>query len=241
MRSLVRVFLAVLLLTTVPLLRAQTAADPSGHWEGGVQAPSGDIKVEIDVAKNDKGALVGTFSNLADGLKGLPLATVAAEGKTVTLELRAGSGGGTFRGELSPDGKSLSGNFILAEGGQSIPFSLTRAGDAKMPSAPKSAAIGKQFEGTWNGALTVGDKQMRLILKMANQPDGTAAGTIFSMDGSRIEIPIAMTQKASNMTVEVASVGGKYVAILNAEGTELAGTWTQGKIVLPLTMRRETK
>jgi hypothetical protein len=40
---------------------------------------------------------------------------------------------------------------------------------------------------------------------------------------------------------DVASVGASYVGVLNAAGTELAGTWTQGPAVLPLTFRRAAK
>jgi hypothetical protein len=79
---------------------------------------------------------------------------------------------------------------------------------------------------------------MRLVVKMANQPDGTATGTIVSPDGSGVEIPIAMTEKGSNVTVDVTSVGASFVAVLNAAATELVGTWTQGTATLPLTLRR---
>ena len=106
--------------------------------------------------------------------------------------------------------------------------------------APKSAAIGKELEGTWNGAIEVGGKQERLVLKMANQADGGATGTIQDLDGSNVEIPIAITQKASNLTVEVVAVGASYVATLNA-GAELVGTWNQGEVKLPVTFTRVTK
>ena len=80
---------------------------------------------------------------------------------------------------------------------------------------------------------------MRIVLKMANQPDGTATGTVVSADGSGVEIPIAMTQKAASLTIDVDSVGASFVGALNGAGTELAGTWTQGQASLPLTFRRE--
>ena len=161
---------------------------------------------------------------------------MAVEGRSVRFVLKAGKDVSTFVGVLAADGKSISGD--ASQGGESAPFSLTRTGDARIAPAPKSAPIGKELEGTWNGTLDVGEKQMRLVLKMANQPDGTATGTIVSLDGSGVEIPIAMTQKASNVTIDVASVGGSYVGVLNAEGTELVGKWTQGSAVLPLTFRR---
>src|SRR4029450_11061317 len=124
-----------------------------------------------------------------------------------------------------------------AQGGYSIPFTLTRTGDAKFAPVPRSAAIAKELEGTWNGALDLGERQMRRVVKMANRPDGTAVGTIVSVDGSGVEIPIAMTQKASSLTIDVAAGGASYVGVLNAAGTELTGTWTQGPSSLPLTLR----
>jgi hypothetical protein len=47
-----------------------------------------------------------------------------------------------------------------------------------------------------------------------------------------------MMQKAASVTIDVASVGASFVGVLNAAGTELAGTWTQGPLSLPLTLRR---
>jgi len=145
----------------------------------------------------------------------------------------------TFQGKLSADGASMSGD--VAQAGYSIPFTLTRTGDPRIAPVPKNPPIGKELEGTWNGALDLGERQMRLVLRMSNQPDGTATGTIVSPDGSGVEIPIAMRQNGSSLTVDVVSVGASYVGVLNAAGTELAGTWTQGSSGLPLTFTRVAK
>jgi hypothetical protein len=220
---------------------AQTAADPSGHWAGAIHVPAYDqnpareVNIEVDLAKNAGGALIGTFSQPATGAKGLPLSTVAVEGTAVTFEIKANDGG-LFHGTLS-DAATMSGAFITTQGGHAIPFSLTRTGDARIAPAPKSAAIGKELEGTWNGTLEVQGRQERLVLKMANRPDGTSTGTIIDLDGSGVEFPIAMTQRAANVTIDVAAVGGSYIGVLNA-ATELVGTWTQGPIKLPLTFKR---
>ena len=239
MRPFTRMLLFVaLLLLTAPSVLAQTAVDPSGHWEGTVQAPNREVKIEIDLAKNNKGDFAGTFGQPAQGVKGLPLSTVALEGRSVRFVVKADAEPSTFEGVLSADGKSMSGD--LAQAGNSFPFSLTRTGDARIAPTPKSPPIGKELEGIWNGTLEAGGRQLRLVLKMANQPDGTATGTIVSPDGSGVEIPIAMTQKASSLTIDVPSVGASYVSILNAAGAELAGTWTQGPSEMPLTFRRAT-
>jgi hypothetical protein len=53
-----------------------------------------------------------------------------------------------------------------------------------------------------------------------------------------LEIPIAtITQKASSVTLDLKAIGGSYSGALNAEGTALVGTVTQGAAVLPLTFR----
>src|SRR4051812_46860065 len=51
----IRFSLLTALVLIVPSLRAQ-----SGHWEGAIQAPSKDVKIEIDLAMKD-GKLAGTF------------------------------------------------------------------------------------------------------------------------------------------------------------------------------------
>ena len=236
MSTFARMLPIAALLLVPTSLRAQSAVDPSGHWEGAIQVSGMEVTIEIDLARNGRGELAGTFGQPAQGVKGLPLSTVAVEGRSVRFVVKGGPEPATFDGTLSADGKSLSGN--AAQGGSSFPFTLARTGDARIAPAPKNPPIGKELEGTWNGALDLGERQMRLVLKMSNQPDGTATGTVVSADGSGVEIPIAMTQKASNVTVEVPSVGASFVGVLNAAGTELAGTWTQGPAAMPLTLRR---
>jgi hypothetical protein len=236
MRTFTRTLIvAALLLGPASSLRAQTAVDPSGHWEGTLQAPNMEVKVEIDLARNGKGELAGTFGEPSQRVKGLPLSTVVVENRSVRIVVKGGPDAATFVATLSADGKSMSGD--VEQGGMSMPFSLTRTGEAQFAPAPKNAAIGKELEGTWNGTLEVGGRQERIVLKMANQPDGSATGTIVDLDGSGVELPIAMTQKTSNVTIDVASVGASYVAVLNG-GTELAGTWKQGSLELPLTFKR---
>jgi hypothetical protein len=228
---------ATLFLLFVSSGRAQSAADPSGHWEGTISAPFGEVRFEVDLARNAKGELAGTFGQPAQKLKGLPLANVAVLGKAVTFELKATAGGGTFQGDLLADGKSMSGTFIAQAG--SVPFSLARTGDARIDALPKSAAIGKQMEGIWNGTLVVDGGQLRLVLKMANQLDGTSTGSIVSIDQGGIELPVAIIQKAADLTLDLKAVGGSYSGTLNPAGTELVGTYTAAQgVALPLTFRR---
>jgi hypothetical protein len=235
MRSFRRTLLLGVLLTSGSLARAQGAADPSGHWEGTLKVPQIELRVEIDLARDNQGVFSGTFSQPAQGVKGLPLSSVTVEASAVRFIVKGGPEPATFDGALSADGTSISGT--VTQGGFTIPMNLSRTGDARIVRVPNSARIAKELEGTWNGTLDVNGVPMRLVVKMANQPDGTSSGTVISQDGSGVEIAIGIVQQASTVTIDVPSVGASYVAVLNAAGTELAGTWTQGPSAFPLTLK----
>jgi len=228
--------LGIMLLSPATVAHAQSAGDPSGHWEGTLKVPQTEIQIEIDLARNSQGVFAGTFGQPAQGVKGLPLSSVTVEAPAVRFVVKGGTAPSTFDGTLSADGTSISGT--VTQAGFTLPISLSRTGDARIVPAPKSAPIAKELEGSWNGTLDVNGVQMRLVVKMANQPDGTAAGTVVSPDGSGVEIPIGMTQKGSSLTIEVPSVSASYVGVLNPGGTELAGTWTQQGGTFPLTLKR---
>jgi hypothetical protein len=246
MHTAARLLVAASLLMSMParVSYAQAAVDPSGHWTGAIHVPSfngagsREIAIEIDLAANAGGVFGGTFSQPDQNVRGLPLSNVAREGRTVSFEIKT-SGGGVFRGTQA-DATSISGEFVTTQGGYNLPFDLKRTGEARIAAAPKSPPIGKELEGTWNGMIEVGGKAERLVLKMTNQADGTSAGTIQDIDGSNAEIPVAMTQKASDLTLDLSVVGASYAAVLNADN-ELVGTWTQGPLSLPVTFKRVSK
>lgn len=245
MRTVNRFVLALsLVLLPASVLLAQPAGDPSGHWSGAIHVPAfngaspREVAIDVDLAKTATGELAGTFSQPAQNVKGLPLANVSVRGQSVSFELKATAGGGLFNGTVA-GASAISGEFVTTEGGYHIPFDLKRTGDAQIAAPPRNAAIGTELEGTWNGIIEYQGKKERLALKLTNQPDGTATGTIVDLDGSNVEIPIAMTQNGANLTIEVGAVSAVYTAVL--KGNELAGTWAQGSLELPLTLTRGTK
>jgi hypothetical protein len=235
---------SLLLMLAAPTF-AQTAVDVSGHWTGAIHVPpfngagSREVAIEIDLATNASGSVDGRFTQTGENLKGLPLAKVTVEGRSVLLELKAANGGGVFRGTIDTEG-SMSGEFVTTEGGYNIPFDLTRNGEARIAPAPRSAPVAKALEGRWAGTIEVGGRSERLVLTMTNNSDGTATGTVIDLDGSNVEIPVAITQQASRLTIEVAAVNATYSASLNA-ANELVGTWTQGEVTLPLTLKQVSK
>lgn len=226
--------LLVALIVSSSVMLAQPAAGPSGHWEGTLQIPGQELKIEIDLAlKGEKWE--GTIAIPAQNLKGFPLAAITVKGDSVSFALNGVPGNPQFNGALSKDAKSLSGQYT--QGGGTIPFAVTRTGDAKFEPLPKSTPITKELEGSWEGSLDVNGTILRLVVKLSNGPDGVATGTLVSVDQGGVELPVvAVVQTGSHLKLVVPAVAGTYEGDLK-EG-QLTGTWTQGPGNLPLVFKR---
>lgn len=222
----------VIVLCTTTLLLAQVPVDPTGHWDGAITAPFGEVKMAVDLTRDGGGQLHGTFTGLH--VKGFPLGKVVMEGRAIALTI----GAETFQGILFADGKTISGDYNGPAG--SAPFNLTRTGDAIVEPPTKNPAIARELEGHWGGALDVQGRTLRVILRMSNEADGTSRATFVSVDEGGLEMPSAILQQGSNLTLNVKMTGGVYAAVLNTAGTELAGTYAVQGMVLPLTLARKT-
>jgi hypothetical protein len=227
---------AALLLVSAPFARAQALADPSGHWKGSVQIPGREIVFMVDLVRNDKGEFVGTTGLPAENINGLPLRSVTVAGTSVSFDARRDQ---PFKGELSADGKSISGETTLS--GYVLPFSMIRTGDAEIVLPAKSEPIGKELEGAWDGTLDANGTTMRFVLKLANQPDGTSTASLVSLDEGELQVPLVVTQKGSSVALANNIIKSSFAGILNPERTELAGTFTQGPATLPMVFRRAAK
>jgi hypothetical protein len=211
----------------------QPAAGPSGHWEGAIQVPGQELKIEIDLAPRGE-KWEGTISIPAQGMKGFPLSAIAIQGDVVSFAMNI-PGSPQFKGTLSKDAKSLSGDFT--QGGGTIPFAVARTGDAKFEALPKSTPITKELEGSWEGSLDVGGTILRLLVKLSNGSDGLATGTMTSVDQGGVEIPVAaVVQTGSHLKLVIPAVAGTYEGDL--KDGQLTGTWTQGPGNLPLVFKR---
>src|SRR5687768_15499831 len=229
--------LAAAFLGSTPVARAQHAPDPSGHWQGAIHAPNQEIAIEIDLAKHANGDGVATFTGV--NIKGFPLSDVVFDGASVSFKLKVDSGG-AFTAKLSAEGTAMAGEFTSTSGGYTLPFNLTRSGDAVFDPPARSPKIGKELEGRWIGTLEANGVPMRMSLALANQPDGMATGSLANLDQGALAIPVsAISQTASAVTIAVKVVNGTFSGALNAAGTELAGTWSQGTFAAPLTFQKQ--
>lgn len=226
-------FLVAALIVSSGVASSQTPAGPSGHWEGAIQVPGQELKIEIDLAGAGE-KWEGTITIPAQGLKGLPLSAIAVKGDSVSFAIPGIPGEPQFKGTLSKDAKTLSGDFM--QGGGTVPFTIARTGEAKIERPPKSTPITKDLEGSWDAELDVDGKILRLVLKLSNQ-DGAGTGTLISVDQGGAQVPIAaVVQTGAHLKLVVPAVAGNYEGDL--KDAQLTGTWTQGPRTWPLVFKR---
>jgi hypothetical protein len=233
--ALAGVLCFLVMLTAGAVLSAQDAPGPSGHWEGTIQVPGQELVVVVDLsATGDKWE--GAIGIPTQGLKAFPLAEILVKNSSVSFAMKGVPGEPRFRGTLSTDAKSLSGEFL--QGGATLPFALTRTGAAVIEQVPTSTAVTKEIEGSWEGAVDVDGTTLRLGVTLTNHTGGPATAVLVSLDQGGATIPVtAVVQKDAHLTLQVRPISGLYEGEL-ADG-KLTGTWTQGPRSSPLVLQRK--
>src|SRR5580658_4319929 len=105
---------------------------------------------------------------------------------------------------------------------------------------PAHAQAGTQdLAGDWQGTLSAGGQQLRLVLHITKAPDGSLKATLDSIDQPGANgIPVSsIALKDSKLSLEVAMVHGTYEGKVAADGKIISGTWTQAQ-PLPLEFKR---
>ena len=227
-----RVVAALFAFVLLVRLEAQQPATPAGHWAGSIEAGPG-IGVEIDLAAQAN-TWRGTITIPSQGVKGAPLADIIVKAPAVEFAMKGAPGDPRFKGQLSQDGKTLSGTFT--QGAASVPMALTWKGEAQFEAPQKSAPVSKGLLGSWEGTLDIKGTMLRLVLTLANGPDG-ATGTLVSLDQGNSEMPVStITEKGTHLNVAVSMISGSFDGEI--KNGEIAGTWTQGPMSLPLVFKR---
>ena len=87
-----------------------------------------------------------------------------------------------------------------------------------------------QLAGDWQGTLSAGGVELRLILHVTAARDGSLTATLDSLDQSAYDIPVtSVALKDSKFDLVVDAVHGTYEGTVNKDATEIDGTWSQGQ------------
>jgi CubicO group peptidase (beta-lactamase class C family) len=117
---------------SAPAVQAQTS-DPAGAWSGQIEIPGNPLGVTVELARDDAGAWAGTIDIPQQGAVDLPLGGIHVAGDSVVFTIEGVPGDPTFRGLISSDGATMSGDFQQGPG--LFPFTLTRAEGADLGDA----------------------------------------------------------------------------------------------------------
>jgi fermentation-respiration switch protein FrsA (DUF1100 family) len=101
-----------------------------------------------------------------------------------------------------------------------------------------SFSFAQDIVGDWNGTLTIGTAELRLVLHVTKAADGSLTATLDSIDQNAPGIPVnAVTLKDSKLDLTIDAVHGTYTGKVNADASEIDGTWSQGA-AMPLNFHR---
>ena len=104
-------------------------------------------------------------------------------------------------------------------------------------SATVAQAQDARITGHWQGALDVGAARLRLAVHITKDEQGKLAATLDSLDQNARGIPVARTTLTGNqIRLEIPAIRAEFAGSLNADGSELAGTFTQG-VARPLRLK----
>jgi len=104
-----------------------------------------------------------------------------------------------------------------------------------------NSLLAQSITGTWQGTLEAG-RELRIVVKISTTDADSLKAVMYSIDqGGGQPIPASsVTVQDSTVKVTIPGIGGAYEGKLNTAGTTMAGTWTQGPQMLPLTLARAT-
>ena len=101
-------------------------------------------------------------------------------------------------------------------------------------------AHSQDITGEWQGTLSVGASELRLVLHIRKSPDNTLTATLDSVDQAANGIPVSsVTLKNAKLNMDIPAVHGTYEGTVDAQAKTITGTWTQGT-PLPLVFKRST-
>ncbi len=95
------------------------------------------------------------------------------------------------------------------------------------------------IEGNWLGALDTNGAKLRIVLKISKAADGSLIAKFDSPDQGATDLPIdTITQKDKTVSFSAAKFGISYEGTLSEKLDEIAGTFKQGAVSLPLVFKR---
>jgi len=231
----------VALLSCLPALAWSAAQSLEGRWEGRILIPGRETPVVMDLAQNAAGAWTGSIILPGLGVKGAPLANLAATRSDVAFDLgnvlsTPNNGPARFRAHLDAADR-LSGE--MNQGGNRAKVSLRKIGPAQVEDPPRSTAVRRALEGRWTGEFELGGYPRHVTLTLENHANGPATATFVIVGKQTNDLPVNLvTEESGLLRVESPTRQVNFQGRLSDPSDELNGTIEIGTLELPVVLRR---
>ena len=89
-------------------------------------------------------------------------------------------------------------------------------------------ACSQDVTGDWQGSLSAGGAELRLVLHITKGADGALKATLDSVDQGANGIPVnSVSLKNSKLSLGIDAVHGTYEGTVSANAKTISGTWTK--------------
>ena len=106
----------------------------------------------------------------------------------------------------------------------------------------ETETVRPKIAGDWSGVLDVGAAKLTLVLHVTAEAAGGLKATLDSPDQGASGIPVdAVTFQDGTLKFEMKRLMATFEGVLNKEGTEISGKFTQGGASFPLALKRGVK
>jgi len=217
------------LLLSLVSISACFAAGPVGDWNGTLKAYA-DLRLTLHV-QQEGGAYKATIDSIDQGAKGIPVSNATFDGKKLKLTLDVIKA--SYEGDLSDDGKTITGKWSQNDG--SIPLTFYVAGtEPKEKQAPdQSSATVAPLLGVWTGVLDTGSNKLNVRFTLTKENNGQIKGAFDSIDQRANGMPMSgMSLAESKFHFDLRGVAGSYDG--DVSDGKIKGTWKQEGAELPL-------
>lgn len=224
----------------------------AGDWQGTLEAGGNSLRIAWHVTVGADGSLSSTVDNLDESIFGIKVKSTQVKGSDVTFtvdDMVDANGqqinvAGSFTGKLNADQTEVTGTWTQTAPNEDGPDPVQlkhQAGHAASAATGPAAAMpaaAPNVAGDWEGALDTPSGQLRLVLHLTAGADGALKATLDSVDQGAMGIPVSSaTLKDGKLNLTVDAVQGTYEGTVNADGSGIDGTWSQG-MALKLNFKR---
>lgn len=202
----------VALCTTISVSSAWAQANVAGNWLGLLRTPKGDIKVMMDLRKNDVGYQAILYSPDESPKAFLADTTNIQSGKAHFVWPTLGL---TYNADLTD---------TIIHGTWS-----NKAGDT---------TLNMYRSADWMGVLNIPDREVKLSFDMGTMKDGAFEGKLFQVGEEKSATPITGVQsKDGQIYATVPAWGATLEGTMSKDGSEIAGFWKQSGVAKPIVLK----